>query len=115
MGILCLVGPSDLTSVVVRSSLVQLETPDEMRGRVSAVNSIFICASNQLGEFESGVTEAWLGTGAALGIGGFGTLLVVFLWIRLFPGLFSRDTLPNELPPTIPTMGDIASEQSAVL
>jgi MFS family permease len=63
MGVLCLLGAADVTSVVVRSSLVQLETPDEKRGRVSAVNSLFIGTSNQLGQFESGVTAAWFGDG----------------------------------------------------
>lgn len=87
------IGASDMISVVVRSSLVQLETPDAMRGRVSAVNFIFIGTSNQLGEFESGVTAAWFGTETAVVIGGIGTLLVVALWHRLFPALFARDRL----------------------
>jgi len=80
-------------SVVIRSSLVQMETPDEMRGRVSAVNSIFIGASNQLGEFESGVTAAWFGVVPAAVIGGIGTLVIVALWRYLFPQLAKRDKL----------------------
>jgi MFS family permease len=93
--LLCLVvlGATDMISVVVRSSLVQLETPDAMRGRVSAVNSIFIGTSNQLGEFESGLTAAWFGTVPAIVLGGVGTLLVLVLWARLFPSLRQRETL----------------------
>jgi len=86
-------GASDMISVVVRSSFVQLETPDEMRGRVSAVNSVFIGTSNQLGEFESGVTAAWFGAMPAVLIGGVGTILIVLLWIRLFPDLYRVDRL----------------------
>jgi ABC-type nickel/cobalt efflux system permease component RcnA len=85
-----------MLSVVIRSSLVQLETPDEMRGRVSAVNSIFIGASNQLGEFESGVTAAWFGVVPAAVIGGVGTLMIVALWRRLFPQLAQRDRLHSK-------------------
>jgi hypothetical protein len=86
-------GAADMFSVVVRQSLVQLGTPDEMRGRVSAVNSMFIGASNQLGEFESGVTAAWFGTVPAVVLGGVGTLLVVVIWLRLFPELAAVDRL----------------------
>ncbi|WP_315709928.1 MFS transporter [Brenneria uluponensis] len=86
-------GASDMISVVIRSTLVQLETPDEMRGRVSAANSIFIGTSNQLGEFESGVTAAWLGVVPAIVLGGIGTLLVVTLWMKGFPVLTQRQTL----------------------
>ncbi|MBV8047118.1 MAG: MFS transporter [Paludibacterium sp.] len=89
---LVVLGASDMVSVVVRSSLVQLETPDAMRGRVSAVNFIFIGTSNQLGEFESGITAAWFGTVPAVVLGGIGTLAVVALWRRWFPALFARDT-----------------------
>ena len=88
---LVLLGAADMFSVVVRQSLVQLRTPDEMRGRVSAVNSMFIGASNQLGEFESGVTAAWFGTVPAVVLGGIGTLLVVALWWQLFPQLVAVD------------------------
>ncbi|WP_442783530.1 MFS transporter [Collimonas fungivorans] len=92
---LVVLGASDMISVVVRSSFVQLETPDHMRGRVSAVNSVFIGTSNQLGEFESGVTAAWLGPVPAVLLGGVGTVVVVLLWIRLFPTLFGLDKLVN--------------------
>lgn len=92
---LVVLGASDMISVVVRSSFVQLETPDHMRGRVSAVNSVFIGTSNQLGEFESGVTAAWLGPVPAVLLGGVGTVVVVLLWIRLFPSLLGLDRLIN--------------------
>ncbi|GGO76736.1 MFS transporter [Marinobacterium nitratireducens] len=90
---LLVMGAADMVSVVIRSTLVQLETPDEMRGRVSAVNSIFISTSNQLGEFESGVLAAWVGAVPAIVIGGIGTLGVVALWMRWFPDLARRDRL----------------------
>jgi MFS family permease len=90
---LVVVGASDMASVVIRQSLVQLDTPDAMRGRVSAVNSVFIGASNQLGEFESGVTAAWLGPVGSVLLGGVGTVLVAALWARLFPALAKRDAL----------------------
>jgi MFS family permease len=86
-------GAVDMVSVVVRQTLVQLETPDAMRGRVSAVNSVFIGASNELGEFESGVAAAAFGTVPSVVLGGIGTLVVVALWIRLFPALWRRDKL----------------------
>jgi hypothetical protein len=87
MAILSVLGAADVTSVVVRSSLVQMETPDEMRGRVSAVNSLFIGTSNQLGEFESGVTASWFGIIPATIIGGVGSVFVALIWMGLFPGL----------------------------
>jgi len=90
---LAISGAADMVSVVIRMTLVQLETPDEMRGRVSAVNSIFIGASNQLGEFESGATAAWLGPVGSVVLGGVGTLLVAAAWLRLFPGLAQRDRM----------------------
>lgn len=90
---LFVLGASDVISVVIRQSLVQLETPDEMRGRVSAVNSMFIGTSNQLGEFESGVTAALFGVVPSVILGGVGTLLVVLLWIRFFPELMRINTL----------------------
>jgi hypothetical protein len=74
-------------------TLVQLETPDAMRGRVSAVNSIFIGASNQLGEFESGASAALLGPVASVVAGGIGTVLIAALWLRLFPTLARRDRM----------------------
>ena len=91
-------GSADMVSVVIRQSLVQLDTPNEMRGRVSAVNSIFIGASNQLGEFESGATAALLGPVGSVVIGGLGTLLVAVLWMRWFPALAKRDRLQEEVP-----------------
>ena len=89
-------GAADMVSVVIRQSLVQLDTPNEMRGRVSAVNSIFIGASNQLGEFESGATAALLGPVGSVVLGGLGTLLVAALWMRWFPALAQRDRLHEE-------------------
>ncbi len=90
---LVLTGATDSISVVMRSTLVQLETPDEMRGRVSAVNSIFIGASNQLGEFESGAVAALWGPVVSVVSGGMGTMLVAAAWLKLFPALAERDRL----------------------
>jgi len=90
---LAVTGAADNISVVMRMTLVQLETPDEIRGRVSAVNSIFIGASNQLGEFESGATAALLGPVGSVVMGGVGTLLIAAGWIRLFPSLARRDRM----------------------
>jgi MFS family permease len=90
---LLVIGASDTVSVVVRSSLVQLLTPDEMRGRVNAVNSLFIGTSNQLGEFESGMLAGVVGPVMAGIVGGFGTIVVVLLWTRLFPDLLKVKTL----------------------
>jgi len=86
-------GAADVISVVIRSSLVQIKTPDNMRGRVSAVGSMFVGTSNQLGEFESGITASWFGTVPAVIIGGIGTLAVVLLWTRLFPELLHADKI----------------------
>jgi MFS family permease len=93
LAMLVILGAADMISVVIRQSLVQIETPDQMRGRVSAVNSLFIGTSNQLGEFESGLTAAWFGTKAATLIGGIGTLIVATVWTRLFPALAEVDNL----------------------
>jgi hypothetical protein len=93
MAMLIVLGASDMVSVVIRRVVVQVSTPDEMRGRVSAVESVFIGASNELGEFESGVTAAWFGVVPAAMLGGVGTLAVVVLWSRLFPQLRRVDTL----------------------
>ena len=90
---LVITGAADSISVVIRLTLVQLETPDEMRGRVAAVNSIFIGASNQLGEFESGATAAWFGPVGSVVTGGICTLLVAAVWLRLFPTLAQRDRM----------------------
>lgn len=97
---LAVTGAADNVSVVTRSTLVQLETPDEMRGRVSAVNSIFIGASNQLGEFESGATAALMGPVGSVMFGGMGTLLVAAIWFRLFPTLARRDHMVEQAPQT---------------
>lgn len=93
VAMLVILGASDTISVVVRSSLVQILTPDEMRGRVNAVNSLFIGASNQLGEFRAGVFAGFIGPVAAVAVGGVGTLLVVAAWARLFPALRKVNTL----------------------
>jgi len=93
LAVLVVLGAADMISMVIRASFVQLETPDEMRGRVSAVNGLFIGASNQLGEFESGLTAHWLGTVPAVVLGGVGTLAVTGIWIKLFPTLANRDRM----------------------
>ena len=90
---LFVLGAADMVSVFVRQTLVQLETPDAMRGRVAAVNAVFIGASNELGEFESGVLAALVGTVPAVVVGGVGTLAVAGLWARWFPALRDRDRL----------------------
>ena len=90
---LSVTGAADSISVVTRQTLMQLDTPDEMRGRVSAVNSIFIGASNQLGEFESGATAALWGPVGSVVVGGLGTLVVALAWLKLFPELAKRDRL----------------------
>jgi MFS family permease len=87
LGALVVMGAADQVSVVIRLSLVQLATPDEMRGRVSAINFLFVNASNQLGEFESGLTAAWWGAVPATIVGGVGSILIALLWMRLFPTL----------------------------
>ena len=92
---LVVLGASDMVSVVVRQTLVQLSTPDAMRGRVSAVNLVFVGASNELGEFESGLTAHWLGPVPAVLLGGVGTLLVVGMWSFFFPALRSVDRLDD--------------------
>ncbi|MCB8878506.1 MFS transporter [Acidisoma silvae] len=90
---LTVLGAADVVSVVVRSSLVQLQTPDHMRGRVSAVNMLFIGTSNQLGEFESGTLAAFIGAVPTVVAGGVGTLVVALLWMGLFPTLRKLDRL----------------------
>ncbi|GAN80295.1 major facilitator superfamily transporter [Acidocella aminolytica 101 = DSM 11237] len=90
---LAIMGASDTISVVIRLSLVQLQTPDEMRGRVGAVNFLFVSASNQLGEFESGLTAALFGAVPAVVLGGLGTIAVAMLWIKLFPTLKNVEKL----------------------
>ncbi len=90
---LLLLGASDMVSVVIRNTLVQITTPDEMRGRVSAVNMLFIGASNEFGQFESGITAHWFGTVPAVVFGGVGTLVVIAVWSWLFPELRHADEL----------------------
>ena len=84
---LLLLGGSDMVSVIIRATLTQLATPDEMRGRVTAVDMIFIGTSNEFGQFESGVTAQWFGTVPAVVLGGIGTLVVIAVWAWLFPEL----------------------------
>jgi MFS family permease len=93
--ILVVMGASDMLSVFVRLTVVQITPPPEMRGRVNAVNMLFLGASNELGEFESGVTAQWLGPVRAVVAGGIGTLLVVLAWTRLFPEIRRLDRLPT--------------------
>jgi hypothetical protein len=90
---LALIGACDMVSVVVRHTLVQLTTPDEMRGRVSAVNVLFIGASNEVGQFESGITAQWFGAVPAVVLGGVGTVAIVLLWAWMFPSLRRVDEL----------------------
>jgi hypothetical protein len=91
-------GAADMVSVYIRHLLVQLETPDEIRGRVSAVSAVFIGASNELGEFESGVTAAWWGIVPAVLVGGSVTIAVGVAWTRLFPMLWRLDRFPSGEP-----------------
>jgi len=93
---LLLVGATDMVSVIIRATLVQVATPDAMRGRVNAVDMLFIGASNELGEFESGLTAHWFGTVPAVVLGGVGTLCVIALWAWLFPELRDADQLHPE-------------------
>ena len=95
---LVVIGASDMVSVFVRSALVQLATPDAMRGRVSAVNMVFIGASNELGEFESGLTAQWLGAVPAVVLGGVGTLVVVAICAWRFPSLRRVNQLKDAQP-----------------
>ncbi|GGE08337.1 MFS transporter [Aureimonas endophytica] len=88
-----LMGAADMISVYVRETLLQLWTPDEVRGRVNAVNSIFVGASNELGEFRAGIMAAWIGTVPAVVLGGVATIGVALVWSRLFPGLRKARTL----------------------
>jgi MFS family permease len=92
---LVVMGAGDMVSVYIRHLLVQLETPDEIRGRVSAVNSVFIGASNELGEFESGLTAAWWGIVPAVVVGGAATLAVAAVWTRIFGVLWRLDRFPD--------------------
>ena len=108
---LFLCGASDMVSVIIRATLVQVATPDEMRGRVNAVDMLFIGVSNELGEFESGFTAHWLGTVPAVVLGGVGTLVVIGIWAWLFPELRNADQLtaaelmPEEATSRLPVLG----------
>jgi MFS family permease len=96
LGALAVAGAADTVSVIIRGSLLQLGTPPEMRGRVSAMNSLFIGASNELGEFESGLTAQWWGAVRATVVGGVGALAVAGLWAVLFPRLRQADELTSQ-------------------
>jgi MFS family permease len=97
---LTVLGGADMVSVYIRHMLVQLETPDAIRGRVSAVNAVFIGASNELGEFESGVTAAWWGLRPAVVIGGVASVAIAGLWMRFFPALRHMKELPARVVST---------------
>ena len=96
LGALVIAGGADAISVFIRQSMVQLGTPDEMRGRVTSVNSMFVGASNELGEFESGTVAVWVGVVPSVVIGGIATIAVAALWAKLFPRLRSVDALSAE-------------------
>jgi len=96
---LAVMGGADAIGVVIRVTLVQLQTPDEMRGRVAAVNSLFITMSNQLGDFRAGVVAAWIGAGPAVLLGGVGALFTVLICTRLFPELYRLETLTGRSQP----------------
>jgi MFS family permease len=99
LAMLFLIGASDTVSVVVRSTMIQMGTPDEVRGRVSAVTMVFVGASNEVGQFESGLTAQWLGPVPAVVLGGIGTMLVVGTWAWLFPALRRMDVLNSQPAP----------------
>jgi MFS family permease len=92
---LVLIGATDMVSIVIRGTLIQLGTPDEMRGRVNAVDMLFIGVSNELGQFESGLTAQWFGTVPAVVLGGIGTLIVIAIWAWKFPELRNADRLTD--------------------
>jgi MFS family permease len=98
MAALVVLGVADLISVVIRSTLIQLETPDEMRGRVGAVSSLFIGTANQLGDFRAGTMAALIGSVPAVLFGGVGTLVIVAIWMRLFPQLYNVDSMQATRP-----------------
>lgn len=95
MGLLAILGCADMMSVVIRMTLIQLETPDDMRGRVSAVNSLFVSASNQLGDFRAGLMAAWLGTIPAVMVGGVGAIVVVLIGRKVFDKLYRVETFDS--------------------
>jgi len=93
---LVVLGASDMVSVVIRMTLVQLGTPDDVRGRVTAVNGLFVGASNQLGEFRAGAMASWIGAVPAVLVGSVGTLIITLIWMRLFPALWRADRMDEE-------------------
>jgi Transmembrane secretion effector len=101
---LFLVGASDMVSVIIRGTLVQLATPDEMRGRVNAVDMIFIGTSNEFGQFESGLTAHWFGTVLAVVLGGIGTLGVIAIWAWIFPELRNADQITGKKAEIVPAL-----------
>ena len=111
---LFLLGASDMISVIIRATLTQLATPDEMRGRVTAVDMIFIGASNEFGQFESGVTAQWFGTVPAVIFGGVGTLVVVALWAWWFPALRQAGQLHSITTATLEDVGEIEAQHESL-
>ncbi len=111
---LVLLGASDMVSVIIRATLTQLATPDEMRGRVMAVDMIFIGTSNEFGQFESGVTAQWFGTVPAVVLGGVGTLVVIALWAWLFPELRHAGALSEIRAPQLEETGTAPVDKSGV-
>src|SRR5246127_1296003 len=106
---LFLLGASDMISVIIRATLTQLATPDEMRGRVTAVDMIFIGASNEFGQFESGITAQWFGSVPAVILGGVGTLVVIALWAWLFPELRTAGELQTITTETLQSESEAAA------
>jgi MFS family permease len=111
---LLLLGASDMISVIIRATLTQLATPDEMRGRVTAVDMIFIGASNEFGQFESGVTAQWFGTVPAVILGGIGTLVVVVLWAWWFPDLRQAGELHSITAATVEDVDEIGAQRESL-
>jgi MFS family permease len=111
---LLLLGASDMISVIIRATLTQLATPDEMRGRVTAVDMIFIGASNEFGQFESGVTAQWFGTVPAVILGGVGTLVVVALWAWWFPDLRQAGELHSITAAPVEDGDEIAAQRESL-
>jgi hypothetical protein len=110
---LFLMGATDMVSVYVRSTLIQLRTPDELRGRVNAVNMVFIGASNELGGFRAGTMAAWIGTIPAVVVGGVGTVLVGLGWLLLFPQLRRERRLDGPGPVLVPVAEATQAEKPA--
>jgi MFS family permease len=111
---LLLLGASDMISVIIRATLTQLATPDEMRGRVTAVDMIFIGASNEFGQFESGVTAQWFGTVPAVILGGVGTLVVVALWAWWFPELRQAGELHAITAAPVEDVDELAAQRGSL-